>query len=317
VTSTGKELIDIETANPDSMPSEDEVVSVLKHLREDIDNLQGLIMDEGIALKDLLEILPSLSKPLKHVNIDLTLLPVEEKKVERANFSYDGKLVIYRNDGTLQVINLIENEHRDLLTRVVKDILPKLTKLMENPEHIREPEPIEEMAPIQESKPEIEIIPEPVEVVEQESAKIKTLPRGPKPVEPELAKPKPFQVEEPPMEPERNEPEYIPIPEPVLEEELLVESETLPVEPVVTLVEELKPVKVQQLPKRGAIPLRRLRRKVEKQNEVTRRQMDIIKRVREEKIRELREKADNAEPEWVERNGLRGKFRRFLRKLGL
>ena len=47
------------------------------------------------------------------------------------------------------------------------------------------------------------------------------------------------------------------------------------------------------------------------------RQMDFIKRVREKKIRELREKAERAEPEWAERNGLRSKIRRFLRKLGL
>ena len=50
MTSSEQALVDIEAASPDSMPSEDGVVSVIRRLRMDVEDLQGLIMDEGIVL---------------------------------------------------------------------------------------------------------------------------------------------------------------------------------------------------------------------------------------------------------------------------
>ena len=306
MTSSEQALVDIETTSPDSMPSEDEVISVLRRLREDIDDLQGLIMDEGLVLEGLLEILPSLSKPLKYIDIDLSILPVEEREVEKVNLSYDGKLVIYRKDGNLQVINLIDKDHRELLSKVVKDALPKLRELLNDPEMFKEPEP--------EPEPVVESIPEPVKI------------------EPEPVELEPLVIDEP--EPTVIEPMVAPEPEPVIHDpvvELPVEPEptqeiepepvVIPREPEPTVEPVVKPkpivTKVPQLPKRGAVPLRKLRSRVHKQNEVTRKQMDIIKRVREEKIRDLREETDNTEPEWVESKGIMDKVKKFFKRLGI
>ena len=306
MTSSEQALVDIETTSPDSMPSEDEVISVLRRLREDIDDLQGLIMDEGLVLEGLLEILPSLSKPLKYIDIDLSILPVEEREVEKANLSYDGKLVIYRKDGNLQVINLIDKDHRELLSKVVKDALPKLRELLNDPEMFKEPEPEPEQV--------VESIPEPVKI------------------EPEPVELEPLVIDEP--EPTVIEPMVAPEPELVIHDPVVelpveleptqeIESEPVVIprepEPTVEPVVKPKPIvtKVPQLPKRGAVPLRKLRSRVHKQNEVTRKQMDIIKRVREEKIRDLREETDNTEPEWVESRGLRDKVKKIFKRLGL
>ena len=306
MTSSEQALVDIETTSPDSMPSEDEVISVLRRLREDIDDLQGLIMDEGLVLEGLLEILPSLSKPLKYIDIDLSILPVEEREVEKANLSYDGKLVIYRKDGNLQVINLIDKDHRELLSKVVKDALPKLRELLNDPEMFKEPEP--------EPEPVVESIPEPVKI------------------EPEPVELEPLVIDEP--EPTVIEPMVAPEPEPVIHDPVVelpveleptqeIESEPVVIprepEPTVEPVVKPKPIvtKVPQLPKRGAVPLRKLRSRVHKQNEVTRKQMDIIKRVREEKIRDLREETDNTEPEWVESKGIMDKVKKFFKRLGI
>jgi hypothetical protein len=306
VTSSEQALVDIETTSLDSMPSEDEVISVLRRLREDIDDLQGLIMDEGLVLEGLLEILPSLSKPLKYIDIDLSILPVEEREVEKANLSYDGKLVIYRKDGNLQVINLIDKDHRELLSKVVKDALPKLRELLNDPEMFKEPEPEPEQV--------VESIPEPVKI------------------EPEPMELEPLVIDEP--EPTVIEPMVAPEPEPVIHDpvvELPVEPEptqeiepepvVIPREPEPTVEPVVKPkpivTKVPQLPKRGAVPLRKLRSRVHKQNEVTRKQMDIIKRVREEKIRDLREETDNTEPEWVESKGIMDKVKKFFKRFGI
>lgn len=310
MTSSEQALVDIDMASPDSMPSEDEVVSVLRRLREDIDDLQGLIMDEGLVLEGLLEILPSLSKPLKYVDIDISILPVEEREVEKANLSYDGKLVIYRKDGNLQVINLVDKGHRELLSKVVKDALPKLRELLNDPEMFKDPEP----EPVEETEPVVESIPEPVKI-------------EPEPVELEpivVDEPK-LTVIEPMVAPEPELVIHDPVVELPVEPEPTQEIEPEPVviprepEPTVEPVVKPKPVvtKVPQLPKRGAVPLRKLRSRVHKQNEVTRKQMDIIKRVRDEKIRDLREEADNTEPEWVDSKGLRDKVKKFFKRLGI
>ena len=290
----------------DNILDEEEVISVIRGMRDEIETLTGLISDEGLIVDNLFETLTTLSKPLKHIDVDLSLVPVESSEVERANISYDGKLIIMRKDAGIQLINLMEEENRDLLTKVLGDVLPKLTELIKDPSMQPDPEPEPETPePVFE---EPEPIPEPI--IEEPTIE-------PEHIEEQEPEPEPVVVEEPVIEPE--------IPEPIVEEPVIEpEPEEIIQESIPPEIPEPKPaprvvkkVVVEQLPKRGEKPLRKLRKKVDKQNDLTRKQMEIIKRVREDKIRKLREEQENAEPEWVEEKGLVSKVKKFFKKLGL
>ena len=144
----------------DNILDEEEVISVIRGMRDEIETLTGLISDEGLIVDNLFETLTTLSKPLKHIDVDLSLVPVESSEVERANISYDGKLIIMRKDAGIQLINLMEEENRDLLTKVLGDVLPKLTELIKDPSMQPDPEPEPETPePVFE---EPEPIPEPI-----------------------------------------------------------------------------------------------------------------------------------------------------------
>jgi len=259
----------------------EEVISVIRGMREEIETLTGLISDEGLVVDNLFEILTTLSKPLKHIDVDLSLVPVESSEVERANISYDGKLIIMRKDAGIQLINLMDEDNRDLLTKVLGDVLPKLLELIKDPSMHPDPEPEPEpIVEVPEPAPEPTVVEEPV-------------------IEPEIPAP---IMEEPVLEPEQVLTEVMPTE--------IKEAEPIPAPKVV-----VKKVVVEQLPKRGENPLRKLRNKVGKQSDLTRKQMEIIKRVRNDKIKKLREEQDNAEPEWVEENGLVSKVKKFFKKL--
>jgi len=259
----------------------EEIISVIRGMREEIETLTGLISDEGLVVDNLFEILTTLSKPLKHIDVDLSLVPVESSEVERANISYDGKLIIMRKDAGIQLINLMDEDNRDLLTKVLGDVLPKLLELIKDPSMHPDPEPEPEpIVEVPEPAPEPTVVEEPV-------------------IEPEIPAP---IMEEPVLEPEQVLTEVMPTE--------IKEAEPIPAPKVV-----VKKVVVEQLPKRGENPLRKLRNKVGKQSDLTRKQMEIIKRVRNDKIKKLREEQDNAEPEWVEENGLVNKVKKFFKKL--
>jgi len=263
----------------DTILDEEEVISVIRGMREEIETLTGLISDEGLVVDNLFEILTSLSKPLKHIDVDLSLVPVESSEVEKANISYDGKLIIMRKDAGIQLINLMDEDNRDLLTKVLGDVLPKLLELIKDPSMHPDPEPEPEI-PEPQPEPEPTVVEEPV-------------------IEPEIPAP---IMEEPVLEPEQVLPEIMPTE--------IKEAEPKPVPKVI-----VKKVVVEQLPKRGEKPLRKLRNKVGKQGDLTRKQMENIKRVRNDKIKKLREEQENAEPEWVEEKGLVSKVKKFFKKL--
>ena len=288
----------------DTILDEEEVISVIRSMREEIETLTGLISDEGLVVDNLFEILTTLSKPLKHIDVDLSLVPVESSEIEKANISYDGKLIIMRKDAGIQLINLMDEDNRDLLTKVLGDVLPKLLELIKDPSMHPDPEPEPETPEPEQDIQEPEPQPEPIveEPMEPESVEVP---------EPET---KPTVVEETVIEPE--------IPAPIIENPVQEpEAEHVMPEVTPTEIEEAEPkpapkvvvkkVVVEQLPKRGEKPLRKLRNKVGKQSDLTRKQMKIIKRVRNDKIKKLREEQENAEPEWVEEKGLVKKLARL------
>jgi len=292
----------------DTILDEEEVISVIRSMREEIETLTGLISDEGLVVDNLFEILTALSKPLKYIDVDLSLVPVESSEIEKANISYDGKLIIMRKDAGIQLINLMDEDNRDLLTKVLGDVLPKLLELIKDPSMHPDPEPEPETPEPEQDIQEPEPQPEPIveEPMEPESVEVP---------EPET---KPTVVEETVIEPE--------IPAPIIENPVQEpEAEHVMPEVTPTEIEEAEPkpapkvvvkkVVVEQLPKRGEKPLRKLRNKVGKQSDLTRKQMKIIKRVRNDKIKKLREEQENAEPEWVEEKGLVSKVKKFFKKL--
>ena len=57
--------------------------------------------------------------------VDVSVIPSEYGPVERANIIPQGKLVLLHRDGNMTSIDLIEVENRDLLVRVIADVMPR------------------------------------------------------------------------------------------------------------------------------------------------------------------------------------------------
>jgi hypothetical protein len=289
----------------DAIPDEEEVIAVIMGMREKIETLMGLISHENKVVDNLFEILTTLSKPLKHINVDLSIIPVETGEVEKANISYDGKLVIRRKDAGIQIINLMDSNNRDLLTKVLANVLPKMMELINDPLMRLDPEiqGLESVIQELEDKPEVKI-PMDIASVKEPESKLEL---------------EPFIFKETVIEPKFIVPKI---------ENIAVEQEPKQVISKVlsTEISELelklksgskgKKLVVNQLPKRGEKPLRKLRSKVEKQNEVVQRQMDIIKVIRDNKIKILRKELMTTEPEWEEEKGIISKLRKIFKNLG-
>jgi len=289
----------------DAKLDEEEVISVIRNMRKEIETLTELISDEGMIVDNLFDILTTLSKPLKHVNVDLSLLPVEKSEVEKANISYDGKLIIMRKDAGIQLINLMDEDNRDLLTKVLADVLPKLLDLIKDPSMHLEAEILELVTPDPQIEPieEDSVKPEMVEDIELEMELEPTIIEESMIIEPEPSAP---IIEVLTSEPKSKQ----------------VIPKDIPAERNITIQElrskpKVKKIIVEQLPKRGEEPLRKLRNKVKKQSDLTRKQMEIIKRVRMEKIKKIREDQESVEPEWVQNKGIVSKIKKLIKKLGL
>jgi hypothetical protein len=111
--------------------SPEEIVGMLKRLKEDIGQIKEMSFEEGNLVGAFALAFLELMEPLaKSLPLDVSILPQELGFIERANVIPKGELVLLHMDGRMESIDLTEPEKRDLLVNVVSDVMPKFNALI-------------------------------------------------------------------------------------------------------------------------------------------------------------------------------------------
>lgn len=128
-----KPHISINESSKPSRPARTPVQIALDSLRsaqEDIGQISELSSEEETLVTEFFE---SLSKVMEPVEQSLSVSPEKLSKylsdVVQASVDRSGHLVILHKDGKIELKNLREEKHRNLLVSVLEDLLPRFKQL--------------------------------------------------------------------------------------------------------------------------------------------------------------------------------------------
>jgi F0F1-type ATP synthase membrane subunit b/b' len=111
--------------------SPEDVLKTLNDIREQTGQISELATEENMLVKEFLTALLKIMKPLtRTLPITTTILPEEWGKVSQANVDLTGQLLVLYPNGRMRSINLAEQRHRELLHKIIYDVMPKLKKLI-------------------------------------------------------------------------------------------------------------------------------------------------------------------------------------------
>jgi hypothetical protein len=111
--------------------SSEEVVATLRKLREDVGQISELSAEEGnIVGAFSIAFLKTMEPLTKTLTVDVSILPREMGPMEKANIIPKGELVVLFRDGRMVSMNLKDPENRDLLIKVVSNVVPKFNALI-------------------------------------------------------------------------------------------------------------------------------------------------------------------------------------------
>jgi energy-converting hydrogenase A subunit M len=118
-----------ETVKPPQITLE-ELITSLKSLQDDIGQISELSSEEKRVVDVFFASFLTLMKPLaKTISVSPTALPDELGTVMQANVDPKGNLMLLYQDGQVEIRNLNEKNHRDLMICVMKDVMPKFKRL--------------------------------------------------------------------------------------------------------------------------------------------------------------------------------------------
>jgi len=306
-----------------SIPSED-VVSAIRNASADVGLISSLLSDEDIVVDTLIEALRELEQPLTKVPLDPGVLPVELGEADRAHVTPDGRIIVGYGDGGIGVIELSAEENRDLLVRTIDDMMPKLRDYIERAPWelepiIEAPEPfVQEPPEPEEPTLEPEALEEPLVGDEEpaiEEPEVEVIPEEPPGSEEPLEEEGEPVIEEPDevlseLLPAFQEPPSMGEPSGPQFDQPYVSEPSLPVAPFMVEPEVRTPTVIEREKprpstlKRENNGVRKLRRTVEVQKDRTMREMAKVQKMRDARIRRLREKKSRQSDWGRERKGV-------------
>ena len=123
------EPVKTEQAKPPQITLE-ELITSLKSLQDDIGQISELTSEEKRVVDVFFNSFLTLMQPLaKTISVSPTALPDELGNVIQANVDPKGNLMLLYQDGQVEIRNLNEKSHRDLMICVMKDVMPKFKRL--------------------------------------------------------------------------------------------------------------------------------------------------------------------------------------------
>ena len=115
----------------DTSGSPEEVIGIIRRLREDVGQISELSAEEGNIVEAFSLAFLNIMEPLtKTLPVDPEILGGRFGAVERANIVPKGELVMLMRDGRMESVNLTEPENRDMLVSVVSNVIPRFNTLV-------------------------------------------------------------------------------------------------------------------------------------------------------------------------------------------
>jgi len=107
-----------------------ELAAAMKSMAEDVGQISELASEEKLLVAEFLASLLKLMQPLTpSMPVSTSALPAEAGNVVKAYIDPTGHLALLYEDGHMELKNLSEEQNRDIMIMVVKDVMPKFKSL--------------------------------------------------------------------------------------------------------------------------------------------------------------------------------------------
>ena len=107
-----------------------DLVDSLKSVQDDIGQISEMTSEEELLTTEFFASLLRLMGPLTpSIQVSTSILPEEMGTVEQASLDETGQLTLLYEDGRMELKNLSEQRHRDLMITVIEDVMPKFKQL--------------------------------------------------------------------------------------------------------------------------------------------------------------------------------------------
>jgi hypothetical protein len=117
-------------ANEDYEMSIRELAAALKSMADDVGQISELASEEKLLVTEFFASLLKLMQPLTTaMPVSTSALPAEVGNVTQAYIDPTGHLALLHEDGHMELKNLTEEQNRDLMIMVIKDVMPKFKSL--------------------------------------------------------------------------------------------------------------------------------------------------------------------------------------------
>jgi hypothetical protein len=107
-----------------------ELAAAMKSMADDVGQISELASEEKLLVAEFLTALLKLMQPLTpSMPVSPSALPAETGNIVKAYIDPTGHLALLHEDGHMELKNLSEEQNRDIMIMVVKDVMPKFKSL--------------------------------------------------------------------------------------------------------------------------------------------------------------------------------------------
>jgi hypothetical protein len=107
-----------------------ELATALKSMADDVGQISELASEEKLLVTEFFASLLKLMQPLTtSMPVSTAALPAEVGNIVQAHIDPTGHLALLHEDGHMELKNLAEEQNRDLMIIVIKDVMPKFKSL--------------------------------------------------------------------------------------------------------------------------------------------------------------------------------------------
>jgi len=107
-----------------------ELAAAMKSMADDVGQISELASEEKLLVTEFLNSLLKLMQPLTpSMPVSTSALPAEAGNIVEAFIDPTGHLALLHEDGHMELKNLSEEQNRDIMIMVVKDVMPKFKSL--------------------------------------------------------------------------------------------------------------------------------------------------------------------------------------------
>jgi len=125
-------VTEVDTTNKQRTISGEEAVELLKEIQENAGQISELSMEEDMLVAEFLKAVMKILTPFaKNMQISTSSLPKKfREEVNQAYLDLTGHLVLIYKDGKVELLNLSEQENRDLLVEISGEVVVKLKNVV-------------------------------------------------------------------------------------------------------------------------------------------------------------------------------------------